>query len=146
MGVPSAPGLHRVDWDLRHALPDADGSEWAAHDPAVVPRTLDQRGPFVSPGIYTLQLAARGTTVTGNASVAGYPDLPLTVEDYRELPIQVGNPTTISNDSSRCAGKRRSRRYRPSILKAERPTTGDSPTPPPKITDSPPTHLRSSAS
>ena len=99
-GIPSAPGLHRVDWDLRHALPDADGD----------------------------------------------PDLPLTVEDYRELPIQVGNPTTISNDSSRCAGKRRSRRYRPSILKAERPTTGDSPTPPPKITDSPPTHLRSSAS
>ena len=98
---------------------------------------LDDIGPLARYG---------ATTVTGNVSVAGYPDLPLTVEDYRELPIQVGNPTTISNDSSRCAGKRRSRRYRPSILKAERPTTGDSPTPPPKITDSPPTHLRSSAS
>ena len=84
MAVPSAPGLHRVDWDLRHALPDADGSEWAAHDPAVVPRTLDRRGPFVSPGIYTLELTARGATVTGNVSVAGDPDLPLTVEDYRE--------------------------------------------------------------
>ena len=98
---------------------------------------LDDIGPLARYG---------ATTATGNVSVAGYPDLPLTVEDYRELPIQVGNPTTISNDSSRCAGKRRSRRYRPSILKAERPTTGDSPTPPPKITDSPPTHLRSSAS
>ncbi len=84
LAVPSAPGLHRVDWDLRHALPGADGSEWAAHDPAVVPRTLDRRGPFVSPGIYTLELSARGTTVTGNVSVAGDPDLPLTVEDYRE--------------------------------------------------------------
>ena len=84
LAVPSAPGLHRVDWDLRHALPGDDGSEWAAHDRAVVPRTLDRRGPFVSPGIYTLELSARGTTVTGNVSVAGDPDLPLTVEDYRE--------------------------------------------------------------
>ena len=84
LAVPSAPGLHRVDWDLRHALPGDDGSEWAAHDPAVVPRTLDRRGPFVSPGIYTLELSARGTTVTGNVNVAGDPDLPLTVEDYRE--------------------------------------------------------------
>ena len=84
LAVPSAPGLHRVDWDLRHALPGDDGSEWAGHDPAIVPRTLDRRGPFVSPGIYTLELSARGTTVTGNVNVAGDPDLPLTVEDYRE--------------------------------------------------------------
>ena len=84
MAVPSEPGLHRVDWDLRHALPNADGEVWAAHDPTVVPRTLAQRGPFVSPGIYTLELSARGGTAMGNVTVAGDPDLPLTVEDYRE--------------------------------------------------------------
>ena len=84
VAVPSEPGLHRVDWDLRHALPNADGDVWSAHDPAVVPRTLAQRGPFVSPGIYTLELSARGATAMGNVTVAGDPDLPLTVEDYRE--------------------------------------------------------------
>ena len=51
LGIPSAPGLHRVDWDLRHALPGADGSEWAAHNPTVAPphpgpaRTLRVAGP-----------------------------------------------------------------------------------------------------
>ena len=84
MEVPSAPGLHRVDWDLRHALPSADESEWAAHDPSEVPRTLDRRGPFVSPGIYSLELSARGMVQSGNIRVAGDPDLPLTAEDYRE--------------------------------------------------------------
>ena len=85
MAVPSGPGLHRVDWDLRHGLPsEGDDAEWSAHDPAVVPRPLGQRGPFVSPGVYTVELSARGEVRAGNVSVGGDPDLPLTVEDYRE--------------------------------------------------------------
>ena len=84
MGVPSEPGLHRVNWDLRHGPPDGEEPPWAPHDPAVVPRTLAARGPFVSPGVYTLELSARGTAATGRVSVVGDPDLPLTVEDYRE--------------------------------------------------------------
>ena len=84
MAIPSEPGLHRINWDLRHALPGSEASAWSAHDPTVVPRTLARRGPFVSPGIYTLELSARGTTATGTLNVAGDPDLPLTVEDYRE--------------------------------------------------------------
>ena len=82
--VPSAPGVHRVDWDLRHALPSTEDAEWAPHDPAVVPRTLDERGPFVSPGVYALELSARGEVRSGNLTVGGDPDLPLTAEDYRE--------------------------------------------------------------
>ena len=85
MSVPSGPGLHRVNWDLRHGLPaDGDEAEWSAHDPAVVPRTLDDRGPFVSPGVYTLELSAGDVVRSGNVTVGGDPDLPLTVEDYRE--------------------------------------------------------------
>ena len=84
LGVPSGPGLHRVNWDLRHGPPDGEESVWAPHDPAVVPRTLAARGPFVSPGVYTLELSARETTATAHVNVAGDPDLPLTVEDYRE--------------------------------------------------------------
>ena len=87
MEVPSGPGLHRIDWDLRHALPSAEDAEWAPHDPAVVPRTLDERGPFVSPGVYSLELSARGEVRTGNLTVGGDPDLPLTAEDYREREV-----------------------------------------------------------
>ena len=131
-GLASSPRRHCTTWS---STPARRTWCWGRTNRSII--ILDDIGPLARYG---------ATTATGNVSVAGYPDRPLTVADYRELPIQVGNPTTISNDSSRCAGKRRSRRYRPSILKAERPTTGDSPTPPPKITDSPPTHLRSSAS
>ena len=84
MGVPSGPGLHRVNWDLRHGLPSADQPEWAPHDATVVPRPLEMRGPFVSPGVYTLELSARGLVRTRHVSVEGDPDLPLTAEDYRE--------------------------------------------------------------
>ena len=84
LDVPSSPGVHRVDWDLRHALPSAEDAEWAPHDPAVVPRTLDERGPFVSPGVYSLELSARGEIRSGNLTVGGDRDLPLTAEDYRE--------------------------------------------------------------
>ena len=82
MDVPGSPGLHRVNWDLRHGLPDQPA--WAAHDPTEVPRTLENRGPFVSPGVYTAELSARGGAHSRSFRVRGDPDLPLTVEDYRE--------------------------------------------------------------
>ncbi|MGI9627575.1 MAG: VPS10 domain-containing protein [Longimicrobiales bacterium] len=82
MEVPSGSGVHRVSWDLRHGLDDRE--EWNAHDPQVVPRPIGERGPFVSPGLYTVELAARGTTVKRRIEVRGDPDLPLTAADYRE--------------------------------------------------------------
>ena len=84
LDVPSRPGLHRVNWDLRHGFDGAEATPWAPHDPAEVARTLDTRGPFVSPGIYTVELEARGAVRTGRIAVGGDPDLPLTAEDYRE--------------------------------------------------------------
>ncbi len=84
LDVPSGPGLHRVNWDLRHGFAGPEATPWAAHDPAEVARTLDTRGPFVSPGIYTVELEARGVVRTGRIDVSGDPDLPLTAEDYRE--------------------------------------------------------------
>ena len=84
MEVPSGAGLHRVNWDLRHELPSDAQPVWTAHDPAVVPRTVDTRGPYVSPGIYSLELSAGSGVQSGSVRVVGDPDLPLTVEDYRE--------------------------------------------------------------
>ena len=82
--VPSGPGLHRVNWDLRHGFAGPAATPWAPHDPVEVARTLDTRGPFVSPGVYTVELEARGVVRTGRIDVGGDPDLPLTAEDYRE--------------------------------------------------------------
>ena len=84
LNVPYGPGLHRVNWDLRHGFQGPAATPWAPHDPAEVARTLDTRGPFVSPGIYTVELEARGVVRTGRIDVSGDPDLPLTAEDYRE--------------------------------------------------------------
>ena len=84
LDVPSGPGLHRVNWDLRHGFDGPEATPWAPHDPTEVARTLDTRGPFVSPGIYTVELEARGVVRTGRIDVSGDPDLPLTAEDYRE--------------------------------------------------------------
>ena len=84
LALPSVPGLHRVNWDLRHGFSGTEATPWVPHDPAQVARTLETRGPFVSPGIYTVELEARGQIVTGRIDVRGDPDLPLTAEDYRE--------------------------------------------------------------
>ncbi len=84
MSVPSEAGLHRVNWDLRHGLPATDLPAWAPHDPSVVPRPLAMRGPFASPGVYTIELSARGLVRTQHTLVRGDPDLALTAEDYRE--------------------------------------------------------------
>ncbi len=84
MSVPSEPGLHRVNWDLRHGLPAAELPAWAPHDATVVPRPLEMRGPFASPGVYTIELLARGLVRTQHTLVRGDPDLALTAEDYQE--------------------------------------------------------------
>lgn len=82
MDVPGGAGVQRVNWDLRHGFP-GEADPWAAHDPIEVPRTLENRGPFVSPGVYTAELSARGTVHARKFRVRGDPDLPLAVADYQ---------------------------------------------------------------
>ena len=83
MEVPGGAGVHRVNWDLRHGLP-GDSGAWAAHDPSEVPRTLANRGPFVSPGVYTAELSVGDAVHARRFQLRGDPDLPLTVDDYQE--------------------------------------------------------------
>jgi photosystem II stability/assembly factor-like uncharacterized protein len=80
--VPSDPGTHRVSWDLRR---DMDGmpDEWARFESDLLARPIDQRGPFVSPGRYTVTLQARGTTSTRTMTVEPDPLSDLTALDYR---------------------------------------------------------------
>ncbi|MGD8321966.1 MAG: glycosyl hydrolase, partial [Gemmatimonadota bacterium] len=68
MTVPAAPGMHRVTWDLRHALPGRP-DVWERHADTELARPIGQRGPFVSPGTYTVTLAARGTETSRTVEV-----------------------------------------------------------------------------
>ncbi|MEX0837844.1 MAG: hypothetical protein WD101_05880 [Gemmatimonadota bacterium] len=82
MTVPSSAGLHRVNWDLRHPL-EMDDDVWERWDDPEIPRPIDDRGPWVSPGTYTLTLEARGGTSTQTVEVRGDPKLALTLAQYQ---------------------------------------------------------------
>ncbi len=83
--VPSEEGVHRVNWDLRHrAEPVAELEPWVEFEDAHLPRSVEDRGHFVSPGTYTITLAARGTTVSTTVEVRGDPEMPLTQAQYEE--------------------------------------------------------------
>jgi photosystem II stability/assembly factor-like uncharacterized protein len=83
MNVPNTAGLHRVNWDLRHGDPDAPDL-WARWDDPDYPRPpRSSGGPFVSPGSYTVTLAARGATSSTTVRVNGDPMLEHTDADYR---------------------------------------------------------------
>jgi len=82
MQVPSDAGTHRVNWDLRHALPG--GSDvWERFDNPRLAHTLEQRGPFVSPGHYTVTLAARGTESSQTVQLSGDPEMKISVAEYQ---------------------------------------------------------------
>ncbi len=82
LSVPSGEGMHRVNWDLRRSLTGA-ADRWVAFDTSVLARPIVERGPFVSPGTYTLSLEARGTRSTRSMRVRGDPALDLTDRHYR---------------------------------------------------------------
>jgi photosystem II stability/assembly factor-like uncharacterized protein len=82
MQVPSSAGTHRVNWDLRH--PTGEGPDvWAPFDDPDLARPIDERGPFVSPGEYSITLVARGSEHTRTVEVRGDPEMPISVAEYR---------------------------------------------------------------
>ena len=80
--VPSAPGTHRVNWDLRWDM-DGVADEWQRFESDLLARDIGERGPFVSPGQYTVTLQARGSTSTRTMTVEPDPLSDLTGMDYR---------------------------------------------------------------
>ncbi len=83
--IPSEEGLHRVNWDLRHPVrPVAELEPWEPLEDDQLPRNVEDRGHFVSPGDYTVTLAARGTTLSTTMAVRSDPEMPLTQEQYQE--------------------------------------------------------------
>jgi photosystem II stability/assembly factor-like uncharacterized protein len=81
--VPSDAGIHRVNWDLRNALSDKQET-WRRHDDPRLARPIENLGPWVSPGRYTVTLEARGGVSSQVVEVRGDPQMPVTQAMYEE--------------------------------------------------------------
>lgn len=81
--VPSDPGVHRVNWDLRHGNLDRP-QLWVRHDDPRLDRPIDEKGPWVSPGTFTVTLEARGVMSVQTVEVRGDPLFPLRRLMYEE--------------------------------------------------------------
>lgn len=79
----SANEILRVVWDLRHEPPSSSG-RGGGGETADLPHPLTDRGPFVSPGTYTVTLEAGGASSTQTVEVLGDPRMPVTDAQYAE--------------------------------------------------------------
>jgi photosystem II stability/assembly factor-like uncharacterized protein len=83
MTVPGEAGVHRVNWNLRHAMPGRD-DVWSRFEDDRLARSVEARGPWVSPGVYTLTVEAGGASASTTVEVQGDPDMPITVAEYQD--------------------------------------------------------------
>ena len=81
MSVPAQAGTHRVNWDLRHAQSD-EPEQWARHLDPDLARPIGGRGPWVSPGEYTVTVEARGASASTSVAVRGDPAMPISQSMY----------------------------------------------------------------
>ena len=81
--VPRERGIHRVTWDLRHEPPPPSPTSQSQPSTQLAQPT-GPRGPFVSPGSYTVTLDADGTRATQRVLVVGDPLMALTDEQWNE--------------------------------------------------------------
>ncbi|HEV8363255.1 MAG TPA: hypothetical protein VGQ52_07035 [Gemmatimonadaceae bacterium] len=85
--VPGEAGvIQRAVWDLRHDPPPFQPDTTLARRMSLPmpPHVTDDRGPFVSPGTYTVTIEAGGTKVSQPVRVKGDPMLPITLVQHRE--------------------------------------------------------------
>lgn len=87
---PGEPGvIHRLTWDLRHEPPpsfQAGGGDEPGAVQALPPlaQPVGPRGPFVSPGDYTIVITAPSGTARRTVTVKGDPLMPITDAQYRD--------------------------------------------------------------
>jgi photosystem II stability/assembly factor-like uncharacterized protein len=82
MTVPGGTGVHRVNWDLRHALPGVR-DVWRRFEDERLARPIGERGPWVSPGTYTLTVEAGGASASTTVEVEGDPAMPISLAEYQ---------------------------------------------------------------
>ena len=72
-----------MNWDLRHGTSDRP-QVWIHHDDSQLARPIGTKGPWISPGAYTVTLEARDATFTQTMEVRGDPLLSVTQAMYEE--------------------------------------------------------------
>jgi photosystem II stability/assembly factor-like uncharacterized protein len=78
--MPVAPGLHRINWNIRHESPPAFTHTYEIN--AVPDETpASPEGPLALPGVYTLKLTVDGKTYTQPLTVKNDPRSPATTAD-----------------------------------------------------------------
>ncbi len=82
MAIPSAQGTHRVNWDLRHSIPGQD-ERWQRFENPDLARPIGARGPWTSPGTYTVTVEAGGASASTEVEVRGDPEMPITLAMYQ---------------------------------------------------------------
>lgn len=82
MAVPGRAGTHRVNWDLRHST-DGRADRWERWENPELARSIDDRGPWVSPGEYTVVVESGGNHGTTRVQLRGDPDMPITLAMYQ---------------------------------------------------------------
>ncbi len=80
ISIPSEPGVHRVNWDLRWGV--AEGESWERWDDPLIARRVGPRGHWVTPGRYTVTVEARGTSASQTMTVLADPMADLTQAEY----------------------------------------------------------------
>jgi hypothetical protein len=106
--VPAEEGLHRVNWDLRHPTEVEPGLEpWTPFEDDELPREVEPRGHFVSPGTYVVSLAARGATISTTVEVRGDPEMPLTQGQYEEREAFLSDLQFLQAEFTRVLGPAR---------------------------------------
>lgn len=81
MTVPGGAGTHRVSWDLRHGIP-GEAESWERWESPVLARPIEDWGPWVSPGTYTVTVEAGGASGSTEVEVHGDPLMPISVAMY----------------------------------------------------------------
>ncbi|MFQ6046066.1 MAG: glycosyl hydrolase, partial [Gemmatimonadales bacterium] len=109
LNVPATAGMHRVVWDLRHEQPPefsfgfGGGGAQGPEALPVLPHPVAPRGPFVSPGTYTVTLEAGTARATRSVRVKGDPLMPLTQEDWVSREAFLVSLLELQKEASRAA-------------------------------------------
>ena len=114
--VPGEAGvIQRAVWDLRHDPPPFQPDTTLARRTSlpVAPHVTDDRGPFVSPGTYTVTIEAGSAKVSQPVHVKGDPMLPITLVQHRERETFLLEVRELQRDAATIVNAIAARRRQP---------------------------------
>ncbi len=79
---PTAAGIHRAVWDLRHEPPPFEAPDDRPGALPELPHPVTPQGPIVSPGVYTVTLQADDQRTTQTVTLEGDPLMTLNASDW----------------------------------------------------------------